>query len=192
MPQESIWMTPESFVEKYIDNPMLLKAVIRIRYDGDDERGNDIAIRVMEQRPVSLEEIKSVRVTWSSSRVRSVAQLSDYVSAAKSNKDGFVHIDYPFVDKKHGLIIDTDGAHEALAGFLFTAYAGYDAAPFGERGARYILSGYGYYLSSIGNGRFWVGKVLFDHDSLDSDDAEILGKRIRVIENVSDFQNNKR
>ncbi len=177
-------MTPELFCERYFGHPSLLSVFIRSRYDDGDDVGLDIACKIIDREPVTLEELQSVPVNWQEG-ILQVALFSEYVTSLRSPKP-YVIPD-PFVDKKHGLIIELgEGSHENLAMNLFAAYEGYNAAIFEHRGPRYIIKGYGYYLSSVCK-VFYVGKILFDQEALTEDDALVLGGRIGVIETINDF-----
>lgn len=177
-------MTPESFAERFLDNPALLNAVVCVMYDDDDDVGLDVSCKVVARKLISLEELRSVRFGWKH-RISGVTTPGKYVAAMQS--DGSCCIERPFVDKKHGLMFDVgNGSHENLAADLFDAYEGSGAAPYGTQGASYILKGYGYYLSSICK-HFYVGKALFSKELLDADDAFILQNRIGVVESLADY-----
>lgn len=186
----SIWMTPKSFVEKFWDNPKLLRATIRVEYRSGDENTREIALKVMYLQPLTLATLQSVKVRFAVRAVKGIAFLSDYVAAMRNptSESDFEYVRYPIVDKKHGLIFNLDSSHEATAGFMFAAYEGFHAAPLAEHGAQYVLRGHGYYRSSVGRGYFYVGKILFDKEALDENDAAVLEGSIKIVEVVADIK----
>ncbi len=192
MAKKTIWMNPRAFCKQFWNNPELLVAIIRVNYKDGDEAGRDIALRLMNKQPVTLQELYSKKPSWNHGYIHGVARVPDYVAGLKAEAPGVRVLTFPVVDKKHNLIFDVNGAHEALAEFLFTAYEGLEAAPFGERGAQYVLKGYGYYRSSVSIGGFWVGEILFDHGKINDDDDYIFQNGFTVVETVADFLHEKR
>ena len=182
-------MTPESFIERFHDNPKLLKAVIRVKYKTGDEKARQIALKVMYLKPVTLLEFSSTGVVYAVRAVKGIAFLSDYLAETKKYETAsdFEYVRNPLIDKRHGLIFNIETSHEAAASFMFAAYEGFGVAPVAEHGAQYVLRGHGYYRSSVGGGKFFVGRVLFDTDVLDANDVAVLEGSITVVETVEDF-----
>jgi hypothetical protein len=191
MNESSIWMTPESFVEQFWNNPQLLQALIRVLIDDNDTRVAEIYTRVRDQEPVTLDEMVSVRVEWTSNFLHGVANFREYVSALRSDSVEFVRASSPLIDKKNRLVLDVTGGHESLATWLFRAYEGWEAAPTHECAPEYVLRGYGYYCSSVSDGYYFVGRTLFDKNVLNEDDAYLLDDSIIIVESVADFRRKK-
>jgi len=143
------WYTPEEFLKKFNNNQALIEAVL-------DTYNQPLCFREFILR---------------------VCDRNAYAEDCREcERNSFTHeLAFPLIDKKNNLVFEVDeGAHGFLRQELIQIYE--------ERGNRnldmleddYIKRGYGYFLSSVSVRGMTIGKILFDKDLLDEDDAAIL------------------
>jgi hypothetical protein len=183
---ESVWMNPESFVEKFWESPALLGTLLE--FLSKDNFTQDIALSrtLMSGGAVTVEKLRNFVVRWARN-VTGVADRKKYATWITMYRDDTCL--YPIVDKVADIVIHLDDVgHGAILSQLYLAHHKWsdDAMAEVDMPAAYLLEGCGYYMSSRYE-KFFVGQRLFDNDCLDKSDAVILDSRIEVITSQSDF-----
>jgi len=182
----TVWMNPESFVEKFWESPALLGALLEFLPKGTFTQDRSLSRALMQGRVVTVEKLRNFEVRWATN-VSGVADRKKYAAGIMTHQEDKCH--YPIVDKVADIVIHLDDiGHGAILSQLYLAHHKWsdDAMAEVDMPATYLLEGRGYYKSSRYE-KFFVGQRLFDNDCLDESDAVILDSRIEVITSQSDF-----
>lgn len=146
------WYTPEEFCKCFAENLLLIEAVINT--DAQPLCFQDYVVRV-GRRQQYAEECRKANME---------SQLAE--------------LDYPLIDKKSNLVFEVqEGDHGYLRIVLCEAYEDRGDRSLDQLQDDYIYHGYGYFYSTVSTKGMMIGKILFDKELLDEDDAAILFDR---------------
>lgn len=184
----TIWMTPESFIERYIEFPSLLGSIIEFRSKKTHERNTLVSIRLRSGRKVSSKVLlRWYEVSWPI-HVAGVATRSDYASQFDED-DEYGDASYPIVDKGYDLVFRLhDAGHTFIMNMLYFAHHAWSELSSDEADPQvaYLLEGLGYFRSTM-LFKFIVGKKLFESEKLDELDEAIMAGRLTMVNDKRSF-----
>jgi hypothetical protein len=187
MSHESVWMTPESFVERFWDKPHFVGSVIELRNRDNWQRDIELARRLQAGEVMPYNELtQRFDFLWAES-IAGVMTREDY--AKRKVADSFSVSPWPIIDKKLDLaFIPQSAEHSAVMSWLYLAHQGMakEAWIESDKPTGYTINGYGYWRSS----RYYdfiVGLRLLESDSMDSVDENIIDGRLIIISTPDDL-----
>ncbi len=186
MNQKSIWMTPESFIERFEEFPSLLGSILEFRSKKTYERSTVLTNHLRSGRKVSAAVIcRWYEVAWSL-EIAGVAMRQSY---AAQFDDGYGDDEYPVVDKKYDIVMRLhDAGHTFVMGMLYLAHHSWSSEAMNEKDPQvaYLLEGCGYFRSTV-MFKFLIGKKLFEGEQLDDFDEAILAGSLTMVSDRRSF-----